>query len=112
MDLRRRLRRRLQVARALLGRPSEIADRHNRTHTQPSRRMPPPVRRKTLVLMLALGAALAFVAVAYAGNGGFAPYTPRSPNAARINSTYKWIALYTGAIFIVVEGTLIWFVVR
>src|SRR5689334_3420377 len=76
------------------------------------RRMPPPVRRKTLVLMLALGAALAFVAVAYAGNGGFAPYTPRSPNAARINSTYKWIALYTGAIFIVVEGTLIWFIVK
>ena len=57
--------------------------------------MPPPVRRKTLVLILALGAALAFAAVAYAGNGGFAPVTPRSPNAARINSTYKWIALYT-----------------
>ncbi len=74
--------------------------------------MPPPVRRKTLVLMLALGAALAFVAVAYAGNGGFAPVTPQSPNAARINSTYKWIALYTGAIFILVEGTLIWFLVR
>jgi cytochrome c oxidase subunit 2 len=74
--------------------------------------MPPPVRRKTLVLILALGAALAFAAVAYAGNGGFAPVTPRSPNAARINSTYKWIALYTGAIFIIVEGTLIWFLVR
>jgi cytochrome c oxidase subunit II len=74
--------------------------------------MPPPVRRKTLVLILALGAALAFAAVAYAGNGGFAPVTPQSPNAARINSTYKWIALYTGAIFIIVEGTLIWFLVR
>jgi cytochrome c oxidase subunit II len=70
------------------------------------------VRRKTLVLMLAIGAALAFAAVAYAGNGGFAPVTPASPNAQRINSTYKWIALYTGIIFLVVEGTLLWFVIR
>jgi len=74
--------------------------------------MPLPVRRKTLVLMLALGAALAFAAVAYAGNGGFAPETPRSPNAAGINSTYKWIAIYTGAIFVIVEGTLVWFIIR
>jgi cytochrome c oxidase subunit II len=62
--------------------------------------------------MLAIGAALAFAAVAYAGNGGFAPVTPASPNAQRINSTYKWIALYTGIIFLVVEGTLLWFVIR
>lgn len=76
------------------------------------RRMPLPVRRKTLVLVLALGAALAFVAVAYAGNGGFAPETPHSPNADRINSSYKWIALFTAAIFVLVEGTLIWFIIR
>jgi cytochrome c oxidase subunit II len=74
--------------------------------------MPLPVRRKTLVLVLALGAALAFVGVAYAGNGGFAPVTPHSPNAERINSSYKWIALFTGAIFILVEGTLLLFVFR
>ena len=67
--------------------------------------MPLPVRRKTLVLVLALGAALAFVGVAYAGNAGFAPATPHSPNAVGINSTYKWIAIYTGAIFVVVEVT-------
>jgi cytochrome c oxidase subunit II len=72
--------------------------------------MPPPVRRKTLVLMLALGAALAFAAVAYAGNGGFAPETPHSPNADRISSTYKWIALFTFAIFVLVEGTLLLFI--
>ena len=76
------------------------------------RRMPPPVRRKTLVLVLALGAALAFVAVAYAGNGGFAPETPHSPNASRINDSYKWIAIFTGAIFVLVEGALIWFIIR
>jgi cytochrome c oxidase subunit 2 len=74
--------------------------------------MPLPVRRKTLVLVLALGAALAFAAVAYGGNAGFAPETPASPNAAGINATYKWIAIFTGAIFVVVEGTLLWFVIR
>jgi cytochrome c oxidase subunit II len=74
--------------------------------------MPPPVRRKTLVLMLALGAALAFAAVAYAGNGGFAPETPHSPNAKDINDSFKWIAIFTGAIFVLVEGTLVWFIVR
>jgi cytochrome c oxidase subunit 2 len=74
--------------------------------------MPLPVRRKLLVLALLLGAALAFAAVAYAGNGGFAPVTPESPNAGRINDSYKWIALFTGLIFVVVEGTLLWFIIR
>jgi cytochrome c oxidase subunit 2 len=76
------------------------------------RRMPPPVRRKILVLVLALGAALAVASVASAGNAGFAPVTPDSPNANRINDSYKWIALFTGAIFVLVEGALIWFVFR
>jgi len=74
--------------------------------------MPPPVRRKTFLLVLALGAALALVSVAYAGNGGFAPETPHSPNAGRINDSYKWIALFAAAILVLVEGTLLWFVVR
>src|SRR3954468_12361674 len=74
--------------------------------------MPTPVRRKTLVLVLALGAALAFAAVAYAGNGGFAPETPHSPNAARINDSYKWIAIFAGAIFILVRGGLCWLATR
>jgi cytochrome c oxidase subunit II len=72
--------------------------------------MPPPVRRKTLVLMLAFGAALAFATVAYAGNGGFAPVTPDSPGAERINDVYVWIAIFTGAIFVLVEGALLWFI--
>jgi cytochrome c oxidase subunit II len=74
--------------------------------------MPPPVRRKLLVLALLVGAALACAAVAYAGNGGFAPVTPESPNANRINDSYKWIALFTGAIFLLVEGSLLWFIFR
>jgi cytochrome c oxidase subunit 2 len=74
--------------------------------------MPRPVRRKALVIVLALGAALAFVAVAYAGNGGFAPETPHSPNASRINDSYKWIAIFAALILVVVEGALITFIVR
>ena len=74
--------------------------------------MPPPVRRKTLVLVLAFGAALAVTTVAYAGNGGFAPLTPHSPNARRINDAYVWISIFAGAIFVLVEGSLLWFVFR
>ena len=73
------------------------------------------VRRKLLlllVLVLVLGAALAFTSVAVAGNGGFAPETPRSPNANRINDSYKLIAVFTGGIFLVVEGSLLWFIFR
>jgi cytochrome c oxidase subunit II len=70
------------------------------------------VRRKILVLLLALGAALALVSVAYAGNGGFAPETPHSPNAERINDSYKWIAIFTFGIFVLVEGALIYFIVK
>src|SRR3989442_11358230 len=74
--------------------------------------MPPPVRRKALVLLVALGAVLALASVAYAGNGGFAPPTPHSPNAKRINDSYIWISIFTGAIFVLVEGALIAFVVK
>ena len=70
------------------------------------------MRRKLLVLVLVLGASLAFAAVAAAGNGGFAPETPHSPNASRINDSYKLIALLTGLIFVIVEGALVWFIVR
>jgi cytochrome c oxidase subunit II len=62
--------------------------------------------------VLVLGAALAVVGVAYAGNGGFAPETPHSPNADRINESYKWIAIFAALILVVVEGSLLWFVVR
>jgi cytochrome c oxidase subunit 2 len=70
------------------------------------------VRRRALVLLVALGAALALAVAAYAGNAGFAPETPHSPNAGRINDAYKLIALLTGIILILVEATLILFVVR
>src|SRR5205823_9375675 len=59
-----------------------------------------------------MGAALLLAAAAAAGNGGFAPETPHSPNAARINDSYKLIALFTGIILILVEAALVTFVVR
>ncbi|CAN5320783.1 hypothetical protein BH18ACT12_BH18ACT12_12140 [soil metagenome] len=74
--------------------------------------MPAPVRRKIFVLVLALGAALAVVAVAYADNGGLTPLEPTSPNAERINDSYLWISIFAVAIFVIVEGVLIWFVIK
>jgi cytochrome c oxidase subunit 2 len=74
--------------------------------------MPPPVRRKVIVLVLVFGAALALAAVAFAGNGGFAPPEPHSPNAERISDSYNWIAIFAIAILVLVEGSLILFVIR
>jgi cytochrome c oxidase subunit 2 len=74
--------------------------------------MPPPVRRKTFVLVLALGAAPALTSVALAANGGFTPAEPHSPNAERINDSYNWIAIFALAILVLVEGSLVWFVIR
>ena len=70
------------------------------------------MRRRPFVLCLVIGAALVFVGAAAAGNGGFAPQTPESPNAGRINDSYKLIALFTGIILILVEAALITFVIR
>jgi cytochrome c oxidase subunit II len=70
------------------------------------------VRRRPIVLCLVVGAALVLAGAAAAGNGGFAPPTPQSPNASRINDSYKLIALFTGLILILVEASLITFVVR
>lgn len=74
--------------------------------------MPPPVRRKLLVLVLGLGAALAVAASAYAENGGFTPATPHSPNAERIDQAYLWIGYFALAILVVVETALVWFVFK
>ena len=75
--------------------------------------MPPAVRRPFASTSLSL-AALALVAAgaAFADNGGFSPVEPRSPNAQGINDAYNWVSIFTGAIFIVVQGALILFTVR
>ncbi len=56
--------------------------------------------------------ALALSGVALAGNGGVAPVEPASPNAELINDSYFWVSIFTGAIFLLVEGSLLWFIVR
>jgi cytochrome c oxidase subunit 2 len=67
------------------------------------------VRRSLVVAVLI---ALAAAGAAVAGNGGVAPVEPMSPNAERINDSYYWIAIFTGAILVGVHVALIWFIVR
>ncbi len=63
-------------------------------------------------LALALFGALALCGTAVAGNGGFAPVDAASPNAEGINQSYNWISIFTGFISLLVEGSLLWFIVR
>ncbi len=56
--------------------------------------------------------ALAVPGIALAGNGGLAPVEPASPNAEGINDSYLWVSIFTGAILLLVEGALVWFIVR
>jgi cytochrome c oxidase subunit II len=71
--------------------------------------MPPAVRR---TLAPAVICALVLAAPALAGNGGIAPVEPASPNAEGINESYLWVSIFTGAIFLLVQVTLIVFIVR
>ena len=66
--------------------------------------------RRSLVVAVLI--ALAAAGAAVAGNGGVAPVEPMSPNAERINETYYWISIFTGAILVGVHVALIWFIVR
>jgi cytochrome c oxidase subunit 2 len=72
------------------------------------------VRRKlltfVLAMLVALAAALLAASVAAAGNGGFAPVQPASPNAHHILSAYWIIMGFTAVIFFLVEGLLVVFV--
>jgi cytochrome c oxidase subunit II len=70
------------------------------------------VLRKPLAALVLAAAALVVAAPALAGNGGFAPVPPESPNAERITTTYWVIVVFTGAIFVLVEGSLIYFIVK
>ncbi len=56
--------------------------------------------------------ALATAGVAAAGNGGFAPVTPASPNASHIQHAYYLILGFTAAIFVLVESLLVVFIVK
>ena len=68
--------------------------------------------RRKLLFALVAAVALATAAVAHAANGGFTPVTPHSPNAAHTNTAYDVILGFTSAIFLLVEGALVIFVVK
>jgi cytochrome c oxidase subunit 2 len=74
--------------------------------------MPPTVRPKLLVIAGALVVPLVTAATALAGNGGFAPVAPESPNANAIHQSYLFISMFAFAILLLVEGLLITFVIR
>jgi len=73
--------------------------------------MPPPVRRKLLASSWILALALVLTGTALAGNGGVAP-PARSPNAEGIRDLHWLLLAITGVIFVIVEGALLFFVVR
>jgi cytochrome c oxidase subunit II len=74
--------------------------------------MPSGVRRTALATLATSSVALAATAVAYAGNAGFAPGEPHSPNAHGIIDSYIFVSIFCGAIFVLVEGALIAFIIK
>ncbi len=70
------------------------------------------MRSKILVPASAALALLVLAAPALAGNGGFAPVSPESPNARDISSSYWFITIFIAAIFLLVQGLLLTFAIR
>ena len=66
-----------------------------------------------MVIVVALVALLVLPAAsALAGNGGFAPVPPESPNAEGISQSYWFISAFALGIFLLVEILLVAFVIR
>jgi cytochrome c oxidase subunit 2 len=74
--------------------------------------MTAPVRRPFPVTVATTALVLLFVPAATAGNGGFAPVAPASPNAEGITQSFWFITAFALAILVLVEGLLIAFLVR
>lgn len=74
--------------------------------------MTPLVRPKLPATVVAAVAALVFAVPALAGNGGFAPVPPESPNAEGISQSFWFISVFILCIFVLVETLLIVFVLR
>ena len=74
--------------------------------------MPVLVRRFALATLVTGLASLVVAVAAFAGNGGFLPATAHSPNAHRVTAAYIFVAIFTGIIFLLVEGALILFVFK
>jgi cytochrome c oxidase subunit 2 len=74
--------------------------------------MPSGLRRKLPSLVFVVLFALATAGVAAAANGGFTPVSPESPNASHTQTAYYVILGFTSAIFVLVEGLLVVFIVK
>src|SRR5947207_4545446 len=74
--------------------------------------MPFRVRRTAFVTFTTTIVALAGPTVAFAGNAGLLPGEAHSPNAHRIHDAFVFVAIFTGVIFLLVEGALIAFIVK
>jgi cytochrome c oxidase subunit 2 len=74
--------------------------------------MPLGVRRRAFLIVLATGFTLFLATAASADTGGLLPPTPHSPNAHRITDAYVFILIFTGIIFVLVEGALVVFAIR
>jgi cytochrome c oxidase subunit 2 len=70
------------------------------------------VRRTAFATLATTVVALATATVAYAGNAGFLPGQAHSPNAHRIDDAFIVVAIFTGVVFLIVEGALIAFIVK
>jgi cytochrome c oxidase subunit 2 len=70
------------------------------------------VRRTLFATLVTSLAALTSATVALAGNGGFLPASPHSPNAHRVTDAFIFVAVFTGIILVLVEGALIAFIIK
>lgn len=70
------------------------------------------LRKHPVACLGALVALLANASAAVAGNGGFAPVEPQSPNADGITQSYWFISAFALGIFLLVQVLLVVFVVR
>lgn len=74
--------------------------------------MPTGVRRIAFATFCTIVAALVAAAAALAGNDGFLPASPHSPNAHRVTDAFIVVAIFTGIVFVGVEGALIAFIIK
>ena len=74
--------------------------------------MPLGVRRTAIATLGTTFIALVVTGIAYAGNGGFLPGEAHSPNAHRIDDAFIFVAIFTGIIFLIVEGALLAFIIK
>jgi cytochrome c oxidase subunit II len=74
--------------------------------------MPVGVRRFAFATLATSFVALTTTVAAYAGNGGFLPGDPHSPNAHEVHRAFIYVTIFTGIIFLVVEVALVVFIVK